>query len=152
MKRLAVIISLIITSLAGALGGAGLYTGYHEVFGIQFVTTEGWRMSVGLLPGESAGESPSVAVSLDLVLASGMLYSDEDLEFDLAYYAGAGATASLLRPNPEVNGHAMLGLETYFTQYKTLGLFTELQIGQRIQFAPIGTSPYLGFRIGLSLR
>ena len=152
MKRWTAIVGLCLAGIASALGGAGLYSGYPEVFGIQFVTAEGWRMSVGLLPGEAAGESPSVALSLDLVLAAGTVYSDGGEELDLAYYAGAGATASLLRPNPELNGHAMLGLEAYFTQMKSLGLFAELQLGQRFWFVPVGTGPYLGFRLGLTLR
>ena len=152
MKRWTAIVGLCLAGIASALGGAGLYSGYPEVFGIQFVTAEGWRMSVGLLPGEAAGESPSVALSLDLVLAAGTVYSDGGEELDLAYYAGAGSTASLLRPNPELNGHAMLGLEAYFTQMKSLGLFAELQLGQRFWFVPVGTGPYLGFRLGLTLR
>ena len=135
-----------------AAGGAGLYGGYPEVFGIQFVTVEGWRMSVGLLPGETAGESPSVALSLDLVLAGGEIFSDGASGMGSSYYAGAGGTASLLRHNPEVNGHAMLGLQLYNSQVPSLGVFAELQLGQRFTFAPLGTNPYLGFRAGISLR
>ncbi|XOB98239.1 hypothetical protein ACMC9I_10060 [Deinococcota bacterium DY0809b] len=135
-----------------AIGGAGLYGGWPEVFGIQFVTPEGWRMSVGLAPERGDASRYSVAVSLDLVLAAGTVYSDGGEAVDLAYYAGAGATASLLRADPEVNGHAMLGLEAYFTAMKSVGLFVEMQLGQRFWFAPLGTQPFLGFRAGLSLR
>jgi hypothetical protein len=151
MKKAAVALTLLLTALAGAVGGAGLYSGYPEVFGIHFVTAEGWRMSVGLLPG-AAGETPSVALSLDLVLAAGTIYSDGGETLDLAYYAGAGGTASLLRPNPEINGHAMLGLEAYFTALKSAGFFTELQLGQRFGLVPVETGPFLGFRAGLTLR
>ncbi|WP_287372534.1 hypothetical protein [Oceanithermus sp.] len=138
--------------VASAIGGAGLYGGWPEVFGIQFVTEQGWRMSVGLAPERADPARYSVAVSLDLVLAAGTLYSDGGEAVDLAYYAGAGATASLLRADPEVNGHAMLGLEAYFTAMKSVGLFAEMQLGQRFWFTPLSTRPYLGFRLGVSLR
>ncbi len=137
---------------AAAMGGAGLYGGWPEAFGIQFVTATNWRMSVGLTPEEGNAGSYSVALSLDLLLASGTVYSDGGEALDMAYYAGAGVSAGLLRANPEVNGHAMLGLESYFTEMKSIGIFTELQLGQRFWAAPVGTSPYLGFRLGLSLR
>jgi hypothetical protein len=109
-------------------------------------------MSVGLAPEGTTPEQYSVAVSLDLVLAAGTVYSDGGAMVDLAYYAGAGATGSLLRANPEVNGHAMLGLEAYFTAMKSVGFFGELQLGQRFWFVPLATRPYLAVRLGLSLR
>lgn len=143
---------VIFTGNVWAIGGAGLYGGWPEVFGIQFVTPEGWRMSVGLAPERTDPTRYSVAVSLDLVLAAGALYSDDGEAIELAYYAGAGATGSLLRADPEVNGHAMLGLEAYFTAMKSVGFFTEMQLGQRFWFAPLSTRPYLGLRLGVSLR
>jgi len=152
MKYLRFLALLLFALPALAKGGAGLYGGYPEIFGIQFVTEAGWRMSVGLLPGENAGESPSVALSLDFVLAAGEIFADAGSGFSGAYYAGAGGTASLLRPNPEVNGHAMLGLEAYAAQAPNLGVFAELQLGQRFTLSPVGTNPYLGFRAGISLR
>jgi len=151
MKRVVVSILFALLGLATALGGAGLYSGYPEIFGIHFVTTGGWRMSVGLLPAQGSDTTPSVALSLDSVLAAGQAYADEAGQYVLNYYAGAGATASLLRANPELNGHAMLGLETFFAQMDNLGIFGELQLGQRFWFYPLGTSPYLGFRVGLTL-
>ncbi|WP_456413800.1 hypothetical protein [Oceanithermus profundus] len=152
MRRIVWTLFLAIAGGAWAIGGAGLYGGWPEVFGIQFVTPEGWRMSVGLAPERADPTRYSVAVSLDLVLAAGTLYSDGGEAVDLAYYAGAGATGSLLRADPEVNGHAMLGLEAYFTAMKSVGLFAEMQLGQRFWFAPLSTRPYLGFRLGVYLR
>ncbi|HGY08478.1 MAG TPA: hypothetical protein ENK37_00255 [Oceanithermus profundus] len=152
MRNFVFVLFLTITGGVWAIGGAGLYGGWPEVFGIQFVTPEGWRLSVGLAPERADPERYSVAVSLDLVLAAGTLYSDGGEMVDLAYYAGAGATASVLRAEPEVNGHAMLGLEAYFTAMKSVGFFGELQLGQRFVFMPLWTQPYLGLRVGLSLR
>ncbi|WP_456476055.1 hypothetical protein [Oceanithermus sp.] len=152
MRRVAWALFLSFAGVAWAAGGAGLYGGWPEVFGIQFVTEQGWRMSVGLAPETGEVTRYSVAVSLDLVLAAGTVYSDDGAMVDVAYYAGAGATGSLLRADPEVNGHAMLGLEAYFTAMKSVGFFGELQLGQRLWFAPLSTRPLLGFRVGFSFR
>ncbi len=152
MKWVAVFLGVVVLlGSAAARGGAGLYAGWPEVFGIHFVTPDGWRVSVGLAPEGGEQRRYSVAVSLDLILASGTVYSDSKTA-DLTYYAGAGASGSLLRANPEVNGHALLGLEAFFADMKSAGIFAELQLGQRIIFIPLTTEPFLGFRVGLTLR
>ena len=150
-KRLAFLVAVLWGAVL-ASGGAGLYSGYPEVFGIQLVTAEDWRISVGLLPGEMAGESPSVALSLDLILASDEIFNDDASGIGISYYAGAGGVAGLLRSNPEAGIRAMLGLQFSSSEVTGLGVFAELQLGQRFTFAPLGADPYLGFRVGISLR
>lgn len=153
MRKFWTAVATLLLGLAGAMGGAGLYSGWPEVVGIHFLADESWRASVGLVPGEDGNLAPSVALSLDLVLASGQVWVGDGAAMpDLDYYAGAGVTGSLLKPDPELNGHAMLGLEAYFTAMKSVGFFGELQLGQRFGFFPFSTRPFLGFRVGLSLR
>ncbi|WP_457637130.1 hypothetical protein [Oceanithermus sp.] len=153
MRRvLLVSLLVIVTGAIAARGtGAGLYSGWPEVFGIQFVTEQGWRMSVGLTPGSGDQTAFSVAVSLDLLPVAGAVYADEKTA-DVNYYAGAGVMGSLLRANPELNGHALLGLQAYFVTMENVGLFGELQLGQQFWFSPFSTRPFLGFRVGVSLQ
>ena len=151
MRRFWAIITIFLAGLSAAAGGAGLYTGWREVFGIHFMADNGWRMSVGLMPAESGSSTPSVALSLDAVFASGLAYAGDAEMPTLDYYAGAGVTASLLKSSPELNGHAMLGLEAFFPQAGNVGFFGELQLGQRFLFSPFATTPFIGFRLGLTL-
>jgi len=153
MKKLWGLTIVLLFGFAAAAGGAGLYSGWPEVFGIHFLTNDGWRMSVGLVPAESGSYSPSVALSLDMVMVSGIAYAGDGSETpDVKYYAGAGVTGSLLKQSPEINGHALLGLEAFFPQVSNIGFLGELQLGQRLWFYPVGTSPFFGFRVGLTLR
>ncbi|WP_457629614.1 hypothetical protein [Oceanithermus sp.] len=146
---LAAVLSL--SGLAAAVGGAGLYTGSPEVFGLQFTTPAGWRMSVGMSPERGRPDYYSTALSLDFIFSSGLLYQSDDVP-EVNYYAGAGVTGSLLQASPEINGHAMLGVETYIGDMNSTGFFAELQLGQSVWFAPVGTTLHLGARFGVALK